>query len=150
MKGSFLNHRHVITPRGQRSFQAVVHEVDPDTLMIERDFYEKYGQIPTGEHHEIELVSPAVWNLPQEIRDKIHFKTSSLNGKRFVCYPRPITTTIELNRIFGIWCLGTAWTLDTGRDFQELEGLNGVSVKEAEQFMRANFCICFVWDKSPL
>lgn len=149
-KVSFTTHRTVLTPKGKKTFVVEIHEVRPETLLIEADFYKQCGEVPEGSHQEIEIKSPALWDLPVETKDKIHFKVSSLNGRRFVCYPRPIPTTVELNRILGIWCLGTAWTLDTGKDFQELKELNGVSVEEAEQFMRNHFCICFIWTGSVL
>ena len=110
----------VIIKGEEIKFSFVLFEVDAQHLLLGPDFYRDFGYIPKGMHHEIEILTP-VWL--DENRDRIHFFTSTRNGRRFICYPRPIETLDKAMEILSVWCVGTAFTLKTGIDFQNIESL---------------------------
>jgi hypothetical protein len=97
---------------------AVVHEVNaPDGLLLDHGFYLEFGHaVPQGLHYELELTDPTIWTHAH--RDMIHHRQSTLNERRFVCYPLPMPTRAKARDVFTIWALGTAFTMMHGKDFQ--------------------------------
>lgn len=109
-------------------FCAFVHKTEEDSQrLLDLDFYREFGEVPIGTHHEIELCTD-VWTHRHWA--KIHFRKSKTNGVRFVCYPKAIPSIEKVREVFDLWCVGTAFTMATGRDFQEV--LNG----DKEKFLK--------------
>ncbi len=83
--------------------------------LIERKFYTRGGgRQPKRVHHEMEIVYPTVWE--QGHSSKIHYHTSK-NGRQFVCWTGQLSTMAEVTAVLKTWCLGTAFTIVTGKDF---------------------------------
>lgn len=101
------------------NFACKVHSsISPANYLLDQAFYEEAGGIPEGTHNELELVDEWIWKDYPEL--VIHFRTSALNGKRFVCFPKRIADITEVLKVFLIWSIGTTYTIKTGEDFNPL------------------------------
>ncbi len=103
-------------------FDFIVHKSESQNdQMIESEFYKTWSpdhKMPELTHFEMELVSP---NLEQHKYVKsIHIHTSLKNGKKFICWTLPVTDKHTFMSIILLWSLGTAYTMETGIDFQTL------------------------------
>ncbi len=100
-------------------FRGHVHKQSPIGLILdETQFYSTWGEVPSGIHHEIEILRPPVWvndNWPARIHT---YRPVTDNTRHFVCYPRPIPDERKLEEVIKLWCVGTAYTLLTDNDFQ--------------------------------
>ena len=115
------------------NFACKVHTSDDQTsFLLDHAFYEEAGGLPQGTHNELELVDEWIWKDYPEL--VIHFRTSTLNGKRFVCFPKRIADITEVFKVFLIWSLGTTFTIKTGEDFNPLyKGDPEVFAREMEK-----------------
>ena len=119
----------VRAPEESFSFACRIHTAsNRKEFLIDLAFYQQAMGVPAGVHHELELLDESV--LKHKHRQRIHVRTSALNGRKFVCYPLRIADIGEVFRVFSIWSLGTTFTMVTGRDFQEI--YNG----DRESFVR--------------
>ncbi|MES2087702.1 MAG: hypothetical protein V4467_01770 [Patescibacteria group bacterium] len=91
-------------------FQARCHlSTSPAHFFLEaEEFYDHFGQVPVGNHYEIELVRPN----DETTLQRLYTRQSPRSGTYFVCYPRAIPTPALAKNIFWIWCLGSVLTLD--------------------------------------
>lgn len=98
---TFVIHAHLSKAVGER--------------LIEAAFYEKHGSgVPEGEHHELEVMSPAVWDHPHSAHVHYH-RTPS--GRNFVCWAGALPTMKKVQWVAMLWCVGTVYTMATGKDF---------------------------------
>lgn len=110
----------VSTPSGKTSFECIArHSKKPEDLLIEHDFYIQKGTngVPNGDHYELELVTTP-WLKPG--KNKLHIHQNPLSGRNFVCWPNQLRTIEEAQALFRVWCVGTAYTLFSGTDFESL------------------------------
>lgn len=125
-------------------FQAIVHQgIGPNGLMIDDDFYNNYaGGVHVGVHHEIQILLPKVWESGDQSKIHIHRsrKDSSL-PRYFVCYPPKIADLAKAEEVFKIWILGTAFTLLTGRDFQEIYTGENANLRNFQEILRRDYNI---------
>ncbi len=97
---------NVVSGRERHCFTAIVHtsnstaqlHLDPE------DFYKRFGEVPQGMHHELELVEPNATLLSQQ---RLHIHPSRNGERPFICYPKQVPTIQSALEIFGVWCLGT-------------------------------------------
>jgi len=101
-------------------FNSVIHTAkSAGDLLLDRDFYIQNGPgLPECEHHELELTDERIWN--HRFHPLIHFRTSKLNGRKFICFPSRISSIKDVIKIFITWTVGTTFTMTHGRDFQEV------------------------------
>lgn len=106
----------VSVPEGNVTFTFDVHcsSNRAERLMEWRFYARGFGKQPTRVHHEMEIVSPEVWK--SEFCSKIHYHTSPV-GRQFVCWTGQLSTMAEVAAVLKTWCLGTAFTMVTGKDF---------------------------------
>ena len=107
------------------NFHLIVHRSRLLTLLLDKDFYKTYGELPKGSHREIEILEPKQWD--PGLANSIHIRTSSSTvacGRKFICYSRPIPTDEKALEMIRVWCLGTAYTLALeNEDFQTIASL---------------------------
>lgn len=102
--------------RTARMYCFIIHPNGPDELMLSKKFYEDFGTLPTSTQFEIEIPS---WFSP-EFDGLIHVHKSDDGKRKMMCYPLPIPSLgIALEKII-VWAVGTAFTEETKRDFQEV------------------------------
>ncbi len=102
-------------PSGERVEFVIAAHASPSTSerLIELPFYG--ANPPQGEHHELEVLSP---NLREhEHRKKVHMHQSLLNQRDFVCWTGHLPTLDEVRAVLPVWCVGTAYSMHTGRTF---------------------------------
>lgn len=106
----------VSVPGGNVMFTFDVHcSSNRAERLIERKFYARGGGTqPKRVHHEMEIVCPTVWE--QGHGPKIHYHTSPV-GRQFVCWTGQLSTMAEVAAVLKTWCVGTAFTMVTGKDF---------------------------------
>lgn len=110
----------VVSPKGKIVFRCTAHHSRrPEDLLIESDFYSRFGKtgVPTGDHYELELVDTA-WLPPG--KHPIHIHQNASSGRNFVCWPNQLRSIEEAQAMFRGWCVGTTYTLLTGNDFVSL------------------------------
>lgn len=109
----------IIVPGGiQYRFVIMAHRTaSVGERLIEPEFYKNHSlkhEIPEGDHHEIEILEPALWK--HEHAKKIH--THPIGTRRhFVCYTSALPTIKDVEAILRVWCVGTVYTMITGLDF---------------------------------
>ncbi|MDO8564540.1 MAG: hypothetical protein Q7R88_00945 [bacterium] len=105
----------VRTLKGTHTFVGRLHvHTDPKQFFLDpTTFYGKWGAIPEGTHHELEIIEP-----PSDVLKKyaLHVHASAKSENPFVCYPLPLPTLEKAIEIFRIWCVGAACTMDCGID----------------------------------
>lgn len=103
-------------PSGEQvKFVALAHRSEgPEERKIESDFYEIP---PRGVHHELEILSPPVWTHEHSTQMHVHRVE---DGRRFLCWASEVPTLNEAELLFEMWCLGTAYSMVTGKDFTGL------------------------------
>lgn len=110
---------HVSTPHMPVVFVFEVHESDDQAKRkIDSDFY-KLGTVPKGIHYELEIVHPAPDSATWGDKGVFHIHPGKL-GRPFVCWPHPMPTMEEVERVARIWSAGTAYTILTRQPFGSL------------------------------
>jgi len=88
-------------------------------LQIEPDFYIKNSfahMIPVFPYYEMRILTP-VWGHDEE--HKIHWHQSEkYPGMYFVCLTCRVASVEDAKELFKLWCIGTAYTMITGKDFE--------------------------------
>lgn len=112
---------NVATPQEVFIFSCVAHHTTlQHERLVESGFYEEYSAshtVPISDHHELELDTP-VWEHVHAAR--IHWHQNRFTGRYFVCVTTSLPTLAAAKGLFEIWCLGTAYTMLTGEDFNPL------------------------------
>ncbi len=109
----------------QYEFQFKLHKsTQIGELQIEPIFYEKWAKIPKGTHYETEIIYPDIQSFPHS--KKIHFHTSELNKKDFICWIGQVPIPQGLSAVIDMWCVGTVYTIETGEDFATLFELHKI------------------------
>jgi len=107
--------KRIQTPGKVIEFNLVIHEVNaPKELLISQGFYENYGRLPIGSHFEIEVIG---FEFDPAIDDIIHI-TDGVDGRKFIYYPRQITSLKKAISVAHFFCLGTAYSVVNDDDFQ--------------------------------
>lgn len=107
-----------VRPEGDPvTFELLIHcSNSPKDRMLPPEFYSENrsdGSVPQGTHFEIEILSPAVWDL----EEPVHWHRGQNGSQRFVCWVGDLSTIDAVVAQLSIWCLGTVYTMDTGEDF---------------------------------
>ncbi len=71
-------------------------------------------RVPEGDHVEIEVIDPEPWTI---LPDYVHVHTVLETSRDFVCFTGKIETVDEAQAMTAEWCVGTTFTLVTGKDF---------------------------------
>ncbi len=99
---------------GQTEFSLAAHlSIKKDDRLIEPAFYK--DEPPEGPHHEIEIESPRIWE--HEHGAHIHFHRVPGTDRNFVCWTGALRLLRHVEPVVRMWCLGTAYTMQTGLDF---------------------------------
>lgn len=102
----------------------------PDEFFLDPvKFYQEWGkEIPSGTHHEIEILEPSAEVLR---RVPLHIHKSERSGTLFVCYPLAIPTKQKAVEVFTMWCVGTVGTWEHNVD---LNTVHTECAGDAERF----------------
>lgn len=109
------------------TFRCDVHRTEsPADRLMEVSFYEKASQpgVPQGVHYEMEIMEPTStpYGLP------VHIHVNPASKRRFLCWTGSLPTEDSAWNLFQVWSIGTAYTLETKKDFGAL------MLKDVEKF----------------
>lgn len=91
------------------------------TRLIEDSFYINWSinkKVPTGLHHEIEVISPDLSSHPAY--KKMHVHLSGKNHKKYVCFTEPLPDKKSVLNLLRMWTAGTVYTIENDIGFENL------------------------------
>ncbi|OHA15828.1 MAG: hypothetical protein A3H57_04260 [Candidatus Taylorbacteria bacterium RIFCSPLOWO2_02_FULL_43_11] len=95
------------------------------------DFYLHLGKaIPECPHFEIEILAPPAKTLAPWGRKHLHV---SCENRPFICWPHRIPDEETAVVLTKVWCIGVAFTIETGTDFNQIFE---EAEKDSEKFVR--------------
>jgi|GEM_PF-6150760 len=111
--------RYVLTHGEDRyEFNFVAHRTTAVKKRIFRAaFYKSYSplkRVPRGIHFEVEIIDPKPWSSAPE---HVHVYSEPGWERVFICYTSPLPSLDAVHAMLEVWCVGTVYTLITGKDF---------------------------------
>jgi len=102
------------------TFVGKLHKAEAvSELQIEQEeFYKEYrlpASIPAFPHYEVEILDVPAYSGS----GRLHIHKSLKNGKNFMCWTADVPTKGYAKAVFTLWCVGTTYTILTGKDFSQ-------------------------------
>jgi hypothetical protein len=97
---------------------ALLLATQPEDLMLDPTFYcrsDLQKTKPEFPHYEIMIIAPDILKHPNHI--EINYQHSQKCQKNFVAWGSRLTTREAAEELFTVWCVGTAFTLRYGQNF---------------------------------
>jgi hypothetical protein len=123
-------------------FACILHSATrPEQLRLGEDFYRdgnENAEIPMP-NLEMEIIARP--EIDPETMKNTHIRLAN-DQTEFVCWKGHLPEPQAALRIWEMWCVGTAWTISTKKDFADLlKGTKVVTLGNLQDFIRTKFSI---------
>lgn len=99
------------------TFRFMVYRIKHGDFFLGKEFYEKWGRVPENRHNEVEILDIDFSKLDNPVIFHYHM---GKNNKLFVSCHLPMPGIEDVKKMLKIWCLGTAFSMRYGLDFQTI------------------------------
>jgi hypothetical protein len=99
------------------TFCFIFYRIKHGDFFLGKEFYEKWGRLPENRHNEVEILDIDFSKSENSVIFHYH---RGKNNKLFVCYPLPMPGIEDVKKMLKIWCIGTAFSMRYGLDFQTI------------------------------
>ncbi len=115
----------------------------PSELQIEDEFYLKFSKtnaLPVGDHHEMEILSYQNLEHDPNVKQLQIHKSKKTNGY-FISWPNQIEKDTDMIMILWLWSVGTIFTMETGKKYQEEIGSSRMDIQKCIDHFRKHYGI---------